>query len=231
MTGVSLQFEAETMAGPRQVDACIEHLVIAGWTGRNRETLEHHIRELEAIGIPRPERTPMFYRVSNHLLTQAEDIQLMGDRSSGEVEIVLFDLPCGRWVGVGSDHTDRAAEAHGITLAKQVCAKPVGRTVWPYEEVVAHWDELILRSHAWRRGERRLYQEGTAGSLLHPDEIVSLLSNESGATPGRMALFLGTFAAIGGIEPAERLDLELEDPVLGRRIVGSTGFTNLAVAG
>ena len=29
-------------------------LVIAGWTGRNHAAIEHHIHELEALGVPRP---------------------------------------------------------------------------------------------------------------------------------------------------------------------------------
>ena len=229
--GSSLQFDAVSRGGIRRMDVNIDHLIIAGWTGRDPESVEHHIRELEKLGVPRPSRTPMFYRISNHLLTHAPGIQLMGEDSSGEAEIVLLDLPEGRWVGVGSDHTDRTAEIHGITLAKQVCAKPIGRTVWRYEEVAGHWDSLVVRSHAWQRGERRLYQEGTAGALLHPDDLMRLLSSEQGVNSGSIALFLGTFAAIGGISPAERFDFELEDPVLGRRIEGSTAFLNLAIAG
>ena len=31
-----------------------KNLVIAGWTGRNVEALEAHIRELEALGVKRP---------------------------------------------------------------------------------------------------------------------------------------------------------------------------------
>jgi hypothetical protein len=39
----------------------IRSLVIAGWTGRDAARVEAHVRELEAEGIPRPPRTPMFY--------------------------------------------------------------------------------------------------------------------------------------------------------------------------
>ena len=39
----------------RKLDlAEIDSLVIAGWTGRNVEALEAHIKELEAIGVKRP---------------------------------------------------------------------------------------------------------------------------------------------------------------------------------
>ena len=62
----------------------VESLVIAGWTGRNQEAMEAHIRELEEIGIARPTTTPIFYRVAAALLTTATDIQVSGEASSGE---------------------------------------------------------------------------------------------------------------------------------------------------
>lgn len=231
MTAISLTFEAETSNGTRQLDVVIDSLVIAGWTGRDPAAVEQHIAELAALGVPRPARTPMFYHVSNHLLTQSQDIQLMGGDSSGEAEIVLLDLADGRWVGVGSDHTDRVAEAHGVTLAKQVCAKPVAGKIWPYDEVRGHWDELIVRSYAWRNGKRRLYQEGKAGALHSPEALLETLAREGGRARGNLALFLGTYAAIDGVRPADRFDFELEDPVLGRRITGTSTFEELAVAG
>ncbi|MDE2792024.1 MAG: DUF2848 domain-containing protein [Paracoccaceae bacterium] len=231
MTGTSLRFERVSFSGTGQLDARIDHLVIAGWTGRDREMVVRHILELEELGVRRPEKTPMFYEVSNHLLTQAESLQLMGDASSGEAEIVLLDLPEGRFVGVGSDHTDRKIETHGIALAKQVCPKPVARTVWPCDEVIGHWDDLIVRSYAWRGDMRRLYQFGRAGQLLRPDDLLAQLAVDCRHLKGGTAVFLGTFAAIGGIEPADRFEFELEDPVLGRRIRGSNDFMTLAVAG
>ncbi len=44
-------------------------LVIAGWTGRDAAAIEHHIEELEAIGVPRPSSVPLYYRVGAGLLT------------------------------------------------------------------------------------------------------------------------------------------------------------------
>ena len=38
--------------------------VIAGWTGRDKEALEKHIKELEELGVPRPASTPIYYRVA-----------------------------------------------------------------------------------------------------------------------------------------------------------------------
>src|SRR3546814_6527136 len=41
---------------------------------------------------------------------------------------------------LGSDHTDRKAEAAGVALSKQLCSKVVGTQLWRYDEVVPHWD-------------------------------------------------------------------------------------------
>src|SRR3954451_22686197 len=99
----------------RKLDVAeIDSLVIAGWTGRNVEALEAHIRELEAIGVKRPKTVPIFYRVASSLATTATFIEVMADKSSGEVEFVLFALDDGLWVGLGSDHTDRKAETVGV---------------------------------------------------------------------------------------------------------------------
>ena len=99
------------MPSERKLDVAeIDSLVIAGWTGRNVEALEAHIKELEAIGVKRPKSVPIFYRVACSLLTTTKAIEVMADKSSGEVEFVLFALNDGLWLGVGSDHTDRKAK-------------------------------------------------------------------------------------------------------------------------
>ena len=66
--------------------ASIKHLIIAGWAGRNSEAVEHHIAELEALGVRRPTQIPCFYRVSASLLNNAESIQVPGKDSSGETD-------------------------------------------------------------------------------------------------------------------------------------------------
>ena len=36
-----------------------DELILAGWTGRNQDDVQHHIDELAALGIPGPSRTPI----------------------------------------------------------------------------------------------------------------------------------------------------------------------------
>jgi len=206
------------MPSERKLDPdAIENLVIAGWTGRNVEALEAHIRELEAIGVKRPKSVPIFYRVAAQLLTAAGSIQVMADKSSGEVEFVLYALDDGLWLGVGSDHTDRKAETIGVTLSKQMCAKPVGPTLWRYDEVKPHWDRLMLRSFVSDGGTRRLYQEGPVTNMRSPEELIRLYTGGDRLAPGT-AMFCGTFAAHGELSYSGSFEMELEDPVLGRKL-------------
>lgn len=204
----------------------IRQLVIAGWTGRDRAAVEKHIRELEEIGVRRPKTTPIFYRVSASLLTTEPAIEVLGDGSSGEIECVLHAVDGDIFVGVGSDHTDRKAEAIGVSLSKQMCAKPVSRQVWRFEEVAPHWDKLVLRSFVRVNGDRRIYQEGLASTMRPPGELVRLFTGGDNLPQGS-SMFCGTLAVQGGIQPAEAFEMELEDPVLGRRISHSYRINTL----
>jgi hypothetical protein len=224
-----LQCISRENSGNRRIT--VTTLIIAGWTGRDPVAVEKHIRELEEIGVPRPKRTPIFYRVGASLLTTAEEIQVAGGDSSGEVEFVLCSLADGLWVGVGSDHTDRKVETVGVTLAKQLCPKPVGPTVWRYADVRPHWDQLILRSYAYKGEKKRVYQEGLVTAMRHPDDLLRLYSGASATLPEGCAMFCGTLAVKGGIEPAEVFAIELEDPVLGRKLTHAYKVAQLPIEG
>lgn len=236
---------APTSGAPRTVDYTLKNLIVAGWTGRDRAAMEAHIVELEELGIKRPKSLPVFYRCSNTCVTQARDIQVPGADSSGEVEFLFYrGLADGSdgmdgelWVGVGSDHTERAVEAVGVTISKQMCDKPVSSTLWRFADIESHWDQLILRSHAVIDGERVLYQEGAVTAMIHPLELIAQYDRDfcsganGGGLPEQSAIFGGTFAAIGGIRPADRFEMELEDPVLGRRLTHAYDIEVLPVEG
>jgi hypothetical protein len=195
----------------------IDQLVIAGWTGRDTVARDKHITELEAMGIARPATTPIYYRASARRLTQDNSIECTGGDSSGEVEFVLIGWQGRIFVGCGSDHTDRKVEAYNVTVSKQMCDKPIASTLWELEDVIGHWDKIILRSYATIKGERVLYQEGTLDAMLPVTELIAR-GFPGGQLPDGCAMFGGTFAAKGGIRPADRFDFELEDPVLKRKI-------------
>lgn len=200
--------------------AAIKQLVVAGWTGRNVAALEAHIKELEALGVKRPKTVPIFYRNAAQLLTTAGTIEAVGDKSSGEVEFVLYSLADGMWVGLGSDHTDRKAETINVTLSKQMCAKPVGPGLWRYDEIKPHWEKLILRSYVSDGGARRLYQEGPVSNMRSPEELIKLYTGGD-KLPVGTAMFCGTFAVHGGFSYGGTFEMEMEDPVLGRKLTHS----------
>jgi hypothetical protein len=200
----------------------VQQLVIAGWTGRDESALRKHIKELEEIGVKAPKTTPIFYRVANYLITQADEIQVSGPDTSGEVEFVLFSKPDGLWVRVGSDHTDRKAETVGVSLSKQLCAKPVSKDAWRYDEVKPHWEKLILRS--WSDGE--LYQEGPVTAMRSPEDLAGRYPLKSG-----WAMFCGTLAAKGGIRPGKVFRIELEDPVRRKKLAHEYRISVLPVEG
>jgi len=204
--------------GSNEKSVEIYNLVIAGWTGRDREALEKHIVELEVLGIARPKKTPCFYRVSVDRLTMADSIQFIGKASSGEVEIILLALADGLWVGVGSDHTDREVEAYDVTVSKQMCAKPIAAELWRYEDVADHWDQLILRSSI-RTGEHsQVYQEGTVANMLPPQVLIGMYAPQTKALEPGTLMYCGTLAVKGGVRPADVFEVELFDPVLDRQI-------------
>ena len=208
----------------------IERLIIAGWTGRDRDAVEHHIAELAAIGVKRPRTVPCFYRLGANLLTTAEAIEVVGTDSSGEVEFVLVSSPEGVLVGVGSDHTDRKVESYGVTVSKQMCPKPIGPELWRLADVQAHWDSLQLRSHVTRGGARRLYQEGPVSKMLSPSDLMARLPDSPGKLPPGTAMFCGTLTVQGEIGGGEAFEIELIDPVRKRVLKHRYATRGLAIA-
>lgn len=208
----------------------IDQMVIAGWTGRDPVARDKHIKELQEMGIAPPASTPIYYRASARRLTQEDRIECTGGDSSGEVEFVLLCWQGRIFVGCGSDHTDRKVEAYNVTVSKQMCDKPIASTLWELEDVIGHWDKMILRSYATIKGERVLYQEGTLDAMLPVNDLIAR-GFDGKKLPDGCAMFGGTFAAKGGIRPAERFDFEFEDPVLKRTIKHGYDVVTLPVRG
>jgi hypothetical protein len=199
----------------------VSQLIIAGWTGRDEIALRKHIRELEEIGVKPPKTTPIFYRVAANLFTHASEIQVSGPDTSGEVEFVLLQEGELR-VALGSDHTDRKAETIGVSLSKQLCAKPVSQESWRYADVKPHWESLVLR--AW--ADATLYQEGPVTAMRSPEDLLARYPLKPG-----WAMFCGTLAARGGIRPSKTFRMELEDPVRKRKLAHEYRVDVLPVEG
>lgn len=205
-----MRFDVE---GEGAVGISVAALTVAGWTGRDRAAVEHHIAELAALGVAPPSTVPLFYRVSAALLTQADRIEALGSETSGEAEPLLVRWGGRLWLGLGSDHTDRGLEARSVAHSKQVCAKPVAGALWALDPLRDRLDALRLRSWVDEGGGWRDYQDGTLAAIR------PLVDLEAACPLGEgHAMLCGTLPALGGVRPAPAFRMALEDPATGRVI-------------
>ncbi|WBU61533.1 DUF2848 domain-containing protein [Paracoccus albus] len=200
------------------LDLDMAHLVIAGWTGRDPAAIQHHIEELAALGVAPPSTTPLFYRVAASLLTTATEVQVVGDSSSGEVEPMIVQAQGKRWLGLGSDHTDRALEAQSVAMSKQVCTKPCAEELWPWDEVADRLEDIQLESHIHENGEWVLYQQGTIASIRPLADLLDGSALNDLSKDGAAAMMCGTFGAKGGVRAAAGFRMTMTDPASGRQI-------------
>lgn len=188
----------------------VRDCVIAGWTGRDRTSVDHHIEELAAIGVPGPSTVPLYYRVAVGQVVQSAAVQVLGGDSSGEVEPVLIATDSGLLLTVGSDHTDRRVESYSIAVSKQMCPKVLATEAWPVEP--GPWmDRLTLESRATIDGREAVYQTGSL-AMIRP--LAELVDRYGGLAPGTVML-CGTVPVTGGIRHADRFAMRLADPETG----------------
>jgi len=220
-----------TLPDGAAIEVVPTRLVVAGWTGRDPAAIEHHIEELARIGVPRPSAVPLYYRLGRALLTQAESVEMLGAASSGEAEPALVRHGGRWWLSVGSDHTDRAVEAYSVAVSKQMCAKPIARSAWPWDDVAARADALLLRSEIFETGRWQPYQEGTLAAIRPLQSLIDGLPADVEVADG-LVLFCGTLAAIPdaagtAVRPAGRMRVELVDTQASRRISHEYRVTGL----
>lgn len=218
---LNLSLNVLSDTGPGALDFDVTRMVNAGFTGRNSAAVQAHIDELAAEGVAPPPFVPVLYPVVSHNIATADSIQVSGERTSGEAEIVLFLQGTSLHIGVGSDHTDRALEAYGILESKQICLNVCSQDVWSFDRVKDHWDDLVIRSWVTPSpgdGEI-LYQEGTSGDLLPPEDLIQRITGGAGALPSGLVIFGGTVPVMGGAAVfGSAFRCELADPILESRL-------------
>ncbi len=195
-----------------------DHLVCSGWVGKDQKALQAHIEELGKLGIPGPDRIPIYMNFSTYLLTTDDEISVVSSQSSGEIEYVLLCKGEEIWVTVGSDHTDRDVETKSIPGSKQMYAKWLAPECWPYLEVKDHWDKLVLRCWVHKDSQKTLYQEAPLASILGPEELLDKMPNRGGIKGKGFVLYSGTIATASGLIYGDSYELEMEDPVAKRTI-------------
>ena len=197
----------------RAIPGSIQQVIVAGWTGRDRAAVDHHIEELAALGVAPPSRVPLFYRVSRDLLTTEPVVEVLGTATSGEVEPLVLALDGTLWLGLASDHTDRELEAISVAASKQACPKPVASTLWRLDDVADHVDALELSCQIEENGAWIDYQKGSLANILPLPDLVE----KAGLQPGA-AMLCGTLPAMGGVRPAQAYRMALNDPIQNRTL-------------
>jgi hypothetical protein len=181
-------------ASRRPLSFTPERVVLAGYTGRDRASVQKHIEELLAHGVPAPEAVPVTYPGLPSLVQVNGSVGAAAGWSSGEVEFVLLTTDRGVFVGIGSDHTDRQLEQTAMIPAKQAFPKILGERVWPLQELAGEWDTLMLRSWLTQDGVRTPHQEGSVALIMTPTDLLALAGGGNEA-PG-LVVYSGTMPAI-----------------------------------
>lgn len=207
-----------------EINLPVEHLYVAGWTGRNADAVQHHIDELAAIGVAPPSEVPLYYRVSSSLLVHTNTIEVLGPETSGEVEPLIIQSAGVLWLGLASDHTDRGLEAHSVAASKQICAKPASKEVWRLSDVEEDLDNLILRCSIKQDESWVSYQQGALSDILPLQELI-----DGSGMGDNSAMLCGTLGAIGGVRASQSYRMELEDPKRNRRLTMEYSVHSLPV--
>jgi hypothetical protein len=196
------------------------NLVCLGWSARDRNQLEDHIRELAKLGIRGPKEIPEAFIVSPDLAITESEIKVEHGQTCGEVEYVLVMIDGKMYVTVGSDHTDRKLEAEDILKSKQRYPKVLSKELWPFEEVIDHWDKIILRSWCGTDvSSLERYQEATLSELITPDDALQKFRSVF-HDPADAILFSGTIPTVNGkLDFSNILVMEMSDPVMNRVIL------------
>jgi hypothetical protein len=165
-----------------------------GSATRDPDTAVAHQQEVAKSGIhiAFDVPAPRIYPIALHALTTDDEVYVQTDRTSGEVEIIVH-VADQIYVGVGSDHTDRAMETVSIPGSKQACANHLAPVFWPYEAIRDQWDNCVMRS--WVDG--RLYQEVGVNAFLAPEDLINVLRARVNGVPERdFTVFSGTIVSV-----------------------------------
>jgi hypothetical protein len=197
-----------------------------GSATRDPNTATAHQQEVAKSGIyiALDVPAPRIYPIAPHALTSEDTLGVQCDQTSGEVEIVMV-VSDQLYVGVGSDHTDRAIETQSILASKQACANHLAPTLWPYNEIRDHWDDCVMRS--WVDG--RLYQDVSVSAFLEPEAMIALLRERVSNVPEKdIVVYSGTIVSVDKkLGFGHQWRYQMEDPISKRTIDAQYNVTNL----
>lgn len=197
------------------VTADINRTLAAGFTHRDRAIIDAHIAELEEIGVAPPPHIPLLFPVLPTLLTNSQDIAVLGDDTTPEIEFALFQSQGEIYVTVASDQTDRKMEADDIVVSKNICPKILGKAAWRLSDVRRHWDDIQLRSYS----NGTLLQEGTLGMIRPPEDLMAFIAKHDGPEHEGRLILSGTVPTLATPSDAgAAIDLHMINPHTGQEI-------------
>lgn len=184
------------------------------------DVAQAHLDEMEKEGIQMTRDPPVVFQLPDHAVTTASHVQVNDPKTSGEAEYALFPTEDEVYVGVASDHTDRALETReeDIEKSKTVCPNVVSETVWPLSEIRIHWGELQLQGWTGADGESQRYQESPIDVFYPPEKMLDTVAERTDAPAAGTAVFSGTVDAVGNIEFGDFFAARLHDPLLDRSL-------------
>ncbi len=213
-------FNLSTSGGARAVTLPVRRMVNAGYVGRNQQEVRWHIDELRKLGVPGPDSTPTLYPIVPSNISQADHIEVVGEKTSGEAEYVLLMKSATEiYVAAGSDHTDRSLETVSIALSKNICPNIISTEIWDLADLLPHWDEIALRSWVTEGGTRILYQEAALGTIMAPGDLIAFVQSKVEGPWADLLVYSGTVGTVGGaLIFGDYFEVELYDPVIDRRL-------------
>lgn len=202
-----------TMEDGTQREMPVQYVLNAGFAGRDREQVQHHVDELAAMGVPAPAQIPALYPLPSRLVSQTNTIQVPHAHTSGEAEwaLVVGDRPDDLVLTAACDHTDRDLEVHGVAWSKQTSPNLLGNLAWRLSDITEELDRFTLRAWVTHERAETLIQEGTLAQLLPPAYWIEQLQTHSLLRPGTVLLG-GTLPMTPGVDQfADAWRVELTD--------------------
>lgn len=212
----------ESNGAKKEITPSFSRMINAGFSGRDQASVKAHILELAEEGIPGPKTTPIFFSLTCQNLKFGNVIQVNGDKTSGEVEFVIYTHGKKMYIGIGSDHTDRELEQTSMCKAKEICPNIMSEIMWDYDDIKDHWDDLEISSMVRAKMDEDdvLYQKNYLSAILHPNEIKNILKSQL-IDPNfdNTIIFSGTIPVLTKSPIyAEYFRCKLHDPILKRTL-------------
>lgn len=210
-----LDITVHDASGLHPVTLDVTRVYNLGFTIRDRAQMQRHLDEVIGVSVAWPEKPPVIFPISSWATLITDDVPVQYETTSGEIEIVMIKQDGKLFVTCGSDHTDRELEKTDIPWGKQVTPNIFAPTVWNWEEVKDHWDQVEMESYV--NGE--LYQKASVAEFWSPDEIVRSVQGRIPESDGTTILFSGTVVSVDGVmDFGLNWSLRMTDPVLNRTI-------------